>query len=197
MFNDWFYSILWLLGFAAGGIIFLIANKVNLKPSKGIKSFGKKPKVENDNVIWSLDKGRMLMEKHQLEIEDRATKSCVDRITDTIELITLEAEKDPLDRRKVRKFANHTLPMVQDLINSYIELEKRKKLGQQNVDETLIVIRLALLSVEDSLNSLLEDLFVNDNLEINANIEALEKLLQLDKNDNIIDLAALHKNEEI
>lgn len=197
MFADLEYNILWIVGFAVGGIIFLIVKKVPFKSFTEKKSFRKnKASTDQNDIVLNLDKGRLLIEKCQLEIEDRATRRCVDRITDTLELIALEAEKDPLDRRKVRKLANHTLPMVQELIENYIELERRKKLGQHNLEETLIVSRLALISVEESLNSLLEDLFVNDNMKINANIEALERLLQLDNNEKVIDLTALQSDRE-
>ena len=133
----------------------------------------------------------MAVKLHELQdlLIDRAKavkkpemKESLGSIAMTLNKIADEVEHDPKDRNKVRKLANYYGDMLLGLVDKYIELQD--KAGQviegENVETSMNKIEEAIKGAEVSVKKLLDSLFTEDAMEINAEINTLDKLMKLE-----------------
>ncbi|MBR6472674.1 MAG: 5-bromo-4-chloroindolyl phosphate hydrolysis family protein [Firmicutes bacterium] len=103
-------------------------------------------------------------------------------IAGTLNKIADEVEHDPKDRNKVRKLANYYGDMLLGLVDKYIKLQDNA--GQvvegENVETSMEKIEEAIKGAEVSVKKLLDSLFTEDAMEINAEINTLDKLMKLE-----------------
>ena len=124
----------------------------------------------------AIDCCRVDLEEMARKIKDRQTAGKVTDIAVLLRKIALEVEADPRDRRKVRGLSDHSGQMIVDLVGKYIKLERQGQTGS-NITSAMWEINSALDTVKSSLETLLDDLFSNDEAEIAANAAVLESIL--------------------
>lgn len=103
-------------------------------------------------------------------------------IAGTLNKIADEVEHDPKDRNKVRKLANYYGDMLLGLVDKYIKLQDNKEqaIEGENVETSMNKIEEAIKGAEVSVKKLLDSLFSEDAMEINAEINTLDKLMKLE-----------------
>ncbi len=103
-------------------------------------------------------------------------------IAGTLNKIADEVENDPKDRNKVRKLANYYGDMLLGLVDKYIKLQdnKEQSIEGENVETSMNKIEEAIKGAEVSVKKLLDSLFSEDAMEINAEINTLDKLMKLE-----------------
>lgn len=131
--------------------------------------------LTNDYAI-KLDEYRSQLEVLARKIKDRQTANQVKGIVSTLRKIVMEVESDPRDRKKARSLVEHSGPMIVDLVEKYMKLEKQDQ-SSDNISATMWEIRSALDTVDTALKKLLDDLFSNDGAEVATNIAVLESIL--------------------
>lgn len=131
--------------------------------------------LTNDYAI-KLDGYRSQLEVLARKIKDRQTANQVKGIVSTLRKIVMEVESDPRDRKKARSLVEHSGPMIVDLVEKYMKLEKQDQ-SSDNISATMWEIRSALDTVDTALKKLLDDLFSNDGAEVSTNIAVLESIL--------------------
>ncbi len=103
-------------------------------------------------------------------------------IAGTLNKIADEVEHDPKDRNKVRKLANYYGDMLLGLVDKYIKLQDNaaQVVEGENVETSMNKIEEAIKGAEVSVKKLLDSLFSEDAMEINAEISTLDKLMKLE-----------------
>ncbi len=103
-------------------------------------------------------------------------------IAGTLNKIADEVENDPKDRNKVRKLANYYGDMLLGLVDKYIKLQDNaaQVVEGENVETSMNKIEEAIKGAETSVRKLLDSLFSEDAMEINAEISTLDKLMKLE-----------------
>ena len=103
-------------------------------------------------------------------------------IAGTLNKIADEVEHDPKDRNKVRKLANYYGDMLLGLVDKYIKLQDNagQVIEGENVETSMNKIEEAIKGAETSVKKLLDSLFSEDAMEINAEINTLDKLMKLE-----------------
>ena len=147
---------------------------------------------EVDPLRSGLKYYRSKIEETAAQIEDSDVSKLCTLIAKRLEFIEDDIEKDPNDRAKIKKLTNHILPMIEELIVKYEELEEQRG-TITGVEESLQDINQALEKVDNALRELLDDLFINDSMEISANIETLDSLLTTKESSIRIDFDKLEQ----
>ena len=103
-------------------------------------------------------------------------------IAGTLNKIADEVEHDPKDRNKVRKLANYYGDMLLGLVDKYIKLQDNVEQAAEGetVETSMKKIEEAIKGAETSVKKLLDSLFTEDAMEINAEINTLDKLMKLE-----------------
>ncbi len=150
-------------------------------------------KVRAEELAKKLDACRDKLREQEEKLADENVRRHVHSLATTLDLIADEVEKDPKDRNKVRKLANHYGDMIIGLVDKYILLEGQAKVASEggNVTETLTKIREGLASADDALKKVLDDLFGDDAMEVSADINVLEQLLKTEGAENKMDFSSL------
>ena len=152
----------------------------------------RKKQLSEANVIsaeqFSSDIAAKLHELQDLLI-DRAkgvkkaeVRETLGSIAGTLNKIADEVEHDPKDRNKVRKLANYYGDMLLGLVDKYIKLQdnKEQSIEGEYVENSMDKIEQAISGAETSVKKLLDSLFSEDAMEINAEINTLDKLMKLE-----------------
>ena len=115
-------------------------------------------------------------------VKDPEVKESLGNIAGTLNKIADEVEHDPKDRNKVRKLANYYGDMLLGLVDKYIKLQDNKDqaISGENVESSMEKIEEAIKGAETSVRKLLDSLFTEDAMEINAEINTLDKLMKLE-----------------
>lgn len=150
-------------------------------------------KVRAEELAKKLDMCRDGLRDREAKLADESVRRHVHSMSTTLDLIADEVEKDPKDRNKVRKLANHYGDMIIGLVDKYILLEEQAKVASEggNVSETLVKIREGLASADEALKKVLDDLFGNEAMEVSADINVLEQLLKTESTENKMDFSSL------
>ena len=187
------YKLLPLLACAVAAIaVFAVLNGkrkaqiAKLPPAPAVK-------VRAEELAKKLDVCRDMLRERESKLADENVRRHVHSMSTTLDLIADEVEKDPKDRNKVRKLANHYGDMIIGLVDKYILLEEQAKVASEggNVTETLAKIRDGLASADDALKKVLDDLFSDDAMEVSADINVLEQLLKTEGSENKMDFSSL------
>lgn len=149
-------------------------------------------KVRAEEMAKKIDIcSRTLLEQQQ-RIKSETVSALTGSMAGTLERIADEVEKDPKDRNKVRKLANHYTGMITQLVEKYIELEAQSVEGE-NISGSMERIEEGLSNTDGALKRLLDDLFSDDAMEVSADITVLEQLLKAEGTDNKMDFSGIDK----
>lgn len=136
-------------------------------------------KVRVDELSKKLDDGRDELRSMKAQISNDGVMLRVESMACTLEKLADNLEKNPKDRAKVRKVAVHYVPMITDLVKNYINLEQQGVEGA-NITATMASIEAGLEKVDESLKQYLDDMFEDDKMSIETDIEVLKQLMNKD-----------------
>lgn len=149
-------------------------------------------KVRAEELAKKLDVCRDQLIAQAGRLQDPSVAVTVQSLAKTLNLIADEVERDPKDRNKVRKLANHYAAMLTDLTEKYIQLEAQTAAADgANITGAMTQIREGLSGADDALKKLLDDLFSDDAMEVSADITVLEQLLKTEGSENKMDFSGL------
>ena len=149
-------------------------------------------KVRAEEMAKKIDACRETLISQQQQIKSVALSNTVGSMAHTMDLIADEVEKDPKDRNKVRKLANHYTAMITGLVDKYIQLESQSAEGE-NIKSTMERIEEGLSGADKALKRILDDMFSDDAMEVSADITVLEQLLKTEGSENKMDFSGLDK----
>lgn len=183
------YAIIITAAIAAAAFIFLTAKRrqqlAKLPPAPPVK-------VRAEEMSKKIDLCRETLLNQQKQIKNTAVSSSVGSIAGTMDLIADELERDPKDRNKVRKLANHYTSMITGLVDKYIQLESQSTEGE-NIRNSMERIEEGLSGADEALKRILDDMFSDDAMEVSADITVLEQLLKTEGSENKMDFSGLDK----
>lgn len=152
-------------------------------------------KVRAEELAKKLDVCRDKLLQQEGKISDTEVRHDVHSLATTLDLIADEVEKDPKERGKVRKLANHYGEMIIGLVDKYILLESQAKAAAAaeggNVAGTMTRIKEGLAAADAALKKVLDDMFSDDAIEVSADINVLEQLLKTEGSENRMDFSGL------
>ena len=176
---------------AAGAVFAVLTSKrkaqiAKLPPAPTVK-------VRAEELAKKLDVYRDRLAAQEADVADSEVRRHIRSMAKTLDLIADEVEKDPKDRSKVRKLANHYGEMIVGLVDKYILLEGQAQSASEggNIEGTMVRIREGLAGADDALKKLLDDLFSDDAMEVSADINVLEQLLKTEGSENKMDFSSL------
>lgn len=149
-------------------------------------------KTRVQELAKKLDKARDALSEKLPQIENTGFRLSIEHIAESFDKIADDIEKDPADRNKVRKLANHYAPMLVELADKYMQLQAQQSSGY-NIEASMKKIEEGFEAADKAISKLLDDLFTNEAMEIAADITVLDQLLQTDENRNRIDFSSLEK----
>ncbi len=150
-------------------------------------------KVRAEELAKKLDSYRDKLTELEVRIQDAGVRRDVHSLATTLDLIADEVEKDPKERNKVRKLANHYCEMIAGLVEKYILLEGQTQAAQgENVAAAMARIKEGLAGADDALKKVLDDMFSDDAMEVSADINVLEQLLKTEGSENKMDFSSLN-----
>ena len=150
-------------------------------------------KIRAEEMAKKLDVYRDKLQEQEDRIGNAEVRRHVRTLATTLDLIADEVEKDPKDRNKVRKLANHYGDMIAGLVDKYILLEGQAKTAAEggNVTSAMAKIEEGLAAADEALKKMLDDLFSDDAMEVSADINVLEQLLKTEGSENTMDFSSL------
>ena len=144
------------------------------------------------NRTWASEIAARLYSLHDLVLDKAKLvvksemKEHLTSISGTLVKIAEEVEADEKDRNKVRKLANYYGDMLLGLVDKYVKLQDNKaEAGEAaNIENSMARIEAAIEGADVSLKKLLDSLFSDDNMVINAEVNTLDKLMKLELGDD-------------
>ena len=152
-------------------------------------------KVRADELAKKLDQCRDTLLSQQKKIRNETVSAAAGSMARTMDLIADELERDPKDRNKVRKLANHYTAMITGLVDKYIQLESQAVVCE-NIISSMKRIEEGLTGADAALKRILDDMFSDDAMEVSADITVLEQLLKTEGSENRMDFSGLDKEQE-
>ncbi len=146
------------------------AKSAQAAPEK--KSYGPEidPVIEEGNRALS-EMGRLYMSIKDPEIRQKINE--IMRITDKI---TQDAIADPSDIPQIKKFQSYYIPTTIKLLNAYDRMSAQGIQGE-NLDKTMKSITEMLDTAIEAYKNLLDSLFANQALDIETDIDVMNKML--------------------
>lgn len=183
------YALILTVAIAAAAFVFL-----NFKRRKQLEELPPAPpvKVRAEEMAKKIDACRQTLLSQQQQIKSETLSNTVGSMAITMDLIADEVEKDPKDRNKVRKLANHYTAMITGLVDKYIQLEAQGAEGE-NIRSSMERIEEGLSGADKALKRILDDMFSDDAMEVSADITVLEQLLKTEGSENKMDFSGLDK----
>ncbi len=172
--------LLTIVAIIIGVLICLALEKVRSKQmgEANIKS----PEEFSSEIAAKLVELKDLVIDRAKGVKNSEIRESLGSIAGTLNKIADEVEHDPKDRNKVRKLANYYGDMLLGLVDKYIMLQDNKEqaIEGENVETSMKKIEDAIKGAEKSVKKLLDSLFDEDAMEINAEINTLDKLMKLE-----------------
>lgn len=142
------------------------------QPAPVKKSYGPEidPIIEEGNRALS-EMGRLYMSIKDPEIRQKINE--IMRITDKI---TQDAIADPSDIPQIKKFQSYYIPTTIKLLNAYDRMSAQGIQGE-NLDKTMKSITEMLDTAIEAYKNLLDSLFANQALDIETDIDVMNKML--------------------
>lgn len=169
-----------IIAIAIGVVAFFIMDRIRAKTLRdaGVRS----PEDFSSEIAGKLYGLRDLIIDRAKGIKKAEIRESLGNIAGTLNKIADEVEHDPKDRNKVRKLANYYGDMLLGLVDKYIKLQDSagQAIEGENVENSMNKIEEAVKGAEVSIKKLLDSLFSEDAMEINAEINTLDKLMQLE-----------------
>ncbi len=181
-----FYDFIYpkrFLAFLIGILVFYISRKIMKAAAAGkstTETAGdaflniKKEKAVREGV----EKLRNIRNSTRM-ISDNQTALKVQSICKTGLEIFDYIEKNPEDLKKAKQFINYYLDTTEKIVKQYVELSSRKEKSTE-VTESLSKVEALLDSIDDTYRKQLHNLLEDDLLDLNVEIEVLEKTMRLE-----------------
>lgn len=113
-------------------------------------------------------------------IEDEELRNASMSIVSSLDSIISQLKRDKSEEKKIRKFANYYGDLITALMDKYLlfqrELKKNDELGE-NVTGSMEKIKSGLKGVDASLKESLNSLYLDDAMDVSADVKVLEQLM--------------------
>lgn len=117
------------------------------------------------------------------KIEDEDLKKYIINISTSANKIISTIEKEPKKIRKIANFFDYYLPVTLSIIKRYDEIENQN-LSSQDMKEFISSTKLMLKSADEAFNKILERLYQNDMINIDADMKVFNSMLKADGYDD-------------
>lgn len=140
-----------------------------------------KPDSGDEEVNKQILEGRenlKFLRESAASISDEAVTAPLSRMIEAGDKIFKALEKNPRDSQQIRKFMNYYLPTSVKLLDHYKTLSSAG--AGENVRKSLDSISGSLTMIAEAFEKQLDRLYADDQLDINAEISALETMMAAD-----------------
>ena len=140
-----------------------------------------KPNSGDEEVNRQILEGRenlKALKDAAASIPDEAVTAPLSRMIAAGDKIFKALEKNPRDSQQIRKFMNYYLPTSVKLLDHYRTLSAAG--AGENVQKSLASISGSLNMIAEAFEKQLDRLYADDQLDINAEISALETMMAAD-----------------
>lgn len=117
------------------------------------------------------------------KIEDNDLKKYLISISTSANKIISTIEKEPKKIRKIANFFDYYLPVTLSIIKRYDEIENQN-LSSKEMKEFISSTKLMLKSADEAFNKILERLYQNDMINIDADMKVFNSMLKADGYDD-------------
>ena len=156
--------------FIAGELL-LSSDEKNQIPTESVKKTLDSAKDESKDIYNMRNK-----------IEDEDLKKYIINISTSANKIISTIEKEPKKIRKIANFFDYYLPVTLSIIKRYDEIENQN-LSSQEMKEFISSTKLMLKSADEAFNKILERLYQNDMINIDADMKVFNSMLKADGYD--------------
>ena len=157
--------------FIAGELL-LSSDEKNQIPTESVKKTLDSAKDESKDIYNMRNK-----------IEDEDLKKYIINISTSANKIISTIEKEPKKIRKIANFFDYYLPVTLSIIKRYDEIENQN-LSSQEMKEFISSTKLMLKSADEAFNKILERLYQNDMINIDADMKVFNSMLKADGYDD-------------
>ena len=157
--------------FIAGELL-LSSDEKNQIPTETVKKILDSAKGESKDIYNMRNK-----------IEDEDLKKYIINISTSANKIISTIEKEPKKLRKIANFFDYYLPVTLSIIKRYDEIENQN-LSSQEMKEFVSSTKLMLKSADEAFNKILERLYQNDMINIDADMKVFNSMLKADGYDD-------------
>ena len=157
--------------FIAGELL-LSNDEKNQIPTESVKKTLESAKNESKDIYNMRNK-----------IEDEDLKKYIINISTSANKIISTIEKEPKKLRKIANFFDYYLPVTLSIIKRYDEIENQN-LSSQEMKEFISSTKLMLKSADEAFNKILERLYQNDMINIDADMKVFNSMLKADGYDD-------------
>ena len=157
--------------FIAGELL-LSSDEKNQIPTESVKKTLDSAKNESKDIYNMRNK-----------IEDEDLKKYIINISTSANKIISAIEKEPKKIRKIANFFDYYLPVTLSIIKRYDEIENQN-LSSQEMKEFISSTKLMLKSADEAFNKILERLYQNDMINIDADMKVFNSMLKADGYDD-------------
>lgn len=157
--------------FIAGELL-LSSDEKNQIPTESVKKTLDSAKDESKDIYNMRSK-----------IEDEDLKKYIINISTSANKIISTIEKEPKKIRKIANFFDYYLPVTLSIIKRYDEIENQN-LSSQEMKEFISSTKLMLKSADEAFNKILERLYQNDMINIDADMKVFNSMLKADGYDD-------------
>jgi 5-bromo-4-chloroindolyl phosphate hydrolysis protein len=130
----------------------------------------------NEIIQQGKDKLKMLA-SFISQVQDIAIKKKIKEISDVVEKIFLDIEKDPKDIKPAREFLSYYLDTTINILNRYTEISSQN-IRSKKIDETLKKVEDLLDAIKVAFEKQLEKLLNDDILDLDSDIKVLEQTIK-------------------
>ena len=157
--------------FIAGELL-LSSDEKNQIPTETVKKILDSAKDESKDIYNMRNK-----------IEDEDLKKHIINISTSANKIISTIKKEPKKLRKIANFFDYYLPVTLSIIKRYDEIENQN-LSSQDMKEFISSTKLMLKSADEAFNKILERLYQNDMINIDADMKVFNSMLKADGYDD-------------
>ena len=157
--------------FIAGELL-LSSDEKNQIPTESVKKTLDSAKDESKDIYNMRNK-----------IEDEDLKKYIINISTSANKIISTIQKEPKKLRKIANFFDYYLPVTLSIIKRYDEIENQN-LSSQEMKEFISSTKLMLKSADEAFNKILERLYQNDMINIDADMKVFNSMLKADGYDD-------------
>ena len=157
--------------FIAGELL-LSSDEKNQIPTESVKKTLESAKNESKDIYNMRNK-----------IEDEDLKKHIINISTSANKIISTIENEPKKLRKIANFFDYYLPVTLSIIKRYDEIENQN-LSSQDMKEFISSTKLMLKSADEAFNKILERLYQNDMINIDADMKVFNSMLKADGYDD-------------
>ena len=157
--------------FIAGELL-LSSDEEKQLPTESVKKTLDKAKNESKDIYNMRNK-----------IDDEDLKKYLISISTSANKIISTIEKEPKKIRKIANFFDYYLPVTLSIIKRYDEIENQN-LSSKEMKEFISSTKLMLKSADEAFNKILERLYQNDMINIDADMKVFNSMLKADGYDD-------------